>query len=148
MKHVTKPGVYWGPFSPIGEDAVRVIVQVSGESPLLQIDWAIHVGAKQPITYEPNRLDLNFGKRLKFAKAADPAFPHALNVDKPGVYLATHCPELEHELTVVVQVSDESPMLQIDWAIVIGWRMPTVFRPLASELQFNRRLKVPELGRV
>lgn len=149
MKHVHKPGVYWATFTQTGKDAVRVIVQVSGESPLLQIDWAIHVGARQPITYVPNRLDLIFGKRLKFGRSADRLFPHSLRVDSPGLFVASCRREyLSDEPTVVVQVSGEAPMLQIDWAIVIGQRSPTILNPLAAELVFRKRLKIPELARV
>lgn len=142
-QHVKRPGVYFATYSAPGKEAVPVVVQVSGKSPLLNIDHAIHIGARTPITYLPNRLDLDFGKRLKLRTPAASPFPTELNVTEPGLYLATYHRKRKRSRICVVQVSGALPMLSADFCVFPGVRKQTALvNPRIEKLTFHKRLKV------
>jgi hypothetical protein len=63
-----------------------------------------------------------------------------LAVDQPGVYLAIYQPPKQRPYTVLVQVSGEAPLLQVDWAFAVGTRQPTCFTPNLLDLEFYNQV--------
>lgn len=57
-------------------------------------------------------------------------------VDQPGIYLARYQPPQQRSHSVLVQISGDAPMLQVDWAFAVGTKLPTWFTPNLLDLEF------------